>query len=251
MRLRPTQQWMQNAIIDANRLLSADGIVKASASLTAEERVAIYRDMFPLRMEDALASDYPGVQRAMGSEPFARFAARYVAAHPSRSYTLNRLGDHFPSFVRSQTRLRNGQFLADLAELELAMTLVFDAAETPPMRQEDIQRIAPERWPLMRLRAVDAFRLVDLAYPVHEYLAAEDATTPRRRRTRLAIYRQDYALLQMALDRAAYTLLKFLLAGTPLGQAVDKTVACCRVRLRDAQLFEWFRDWTAAGFFAR
>ncbi|MBL8230480.1 MAG: putative DNA-binding domain-containing protein [Bryobacterales bacterium] len=251
MRLRPTQQWMQHAITGADCVFSANGIVKASASLTAEERVAIYRDMFPLRMEDALASDYPGVQRAMGSEPFARLAARYVAAHPSRSYTLNRLGDHFPAFMRAQTRMRNGQFLSDLAELELAMTLVFDAAETPPMENEDIQRIAPERWPVMRLRAVDALRLVDLSYPAHEYLTAEDATPPPRRRTRLAIYREHYALQQMPLDHAAYTLLKFLVAGTPLGHAVDQTTACCRARLRDTQLFEWFRDWTAAGFFAR
>src|SRR5262245_47915279 len=108
------QRWMQAVIVapgaDSEAFSSpaadeeipaeqAATVVLPSRTLTGPERVAIYRDMFLVRMRDALQTDYPGVAHFLGEERFHRLAVDYVLAHPSRSYTLNRLGDHFPEFV--------------------------------------------------------------------------------------------------------------------------------------------------------
>src|ERR1700682_478706 len=110
--LARTQRWMQAFIVapgemdeDALRAeavqseIPADEALKLvlrSDTLTPLERVGIYRGMYLARLVEALESDYPGVRHFLGEEGFYDLASRYVDAHPSRSYTLNRLGDHLP-----------------------------------------------------------------------------------------------------------------------------------------------------------
>src|SRR5207248_8962330 len=74
-------------------------VILPSRSLRPAERVAIYQGMYLLRMEEALVSDYPALKHLLGDQRFAALVRDYVAAFPSVSYTLNRLGDHFPEFV--------------------------------------------------------------------------------------------------------------------------------------------------------
>ena len=88
--------------------------------------------MYPLRMYDALAADYPGLEHFLG-ERFRDFVVAYTAAHPSKGYTLNRLGDRVPAFLAQQRRFSPRSFLVDLARLELALTEAFDEREAPPL----------------------------------------------------------------------------------------------------------------------
>ena len=67
-------------------------VVLPSATLDPTERVAIYRAMYVLRMEEALETDYPGLCHFLGPKRWRRLVRGYVEAHPSRSYTLNVLG---------------------------------------------------------------------------------------------------------------------------------------------------------------
>src|ERR1700693_5648101 len=95
--LRPTQRWMQDFILakDAGEPGIQEGLalVLPSATLTAGERAGIYRDMYLARLVEALETDYPGLLHYLGKNAFEELGARYVAEFPSRSYTLNRLGD--------------------------------------------------------------------------------------------------------------------------------------------------------------
>src|SRR5262245_18981807 len=76
-------------------------IVLPSKTLDSYLRIGIYRDMYLARLREALASDYPALMHYLGDEAFTRLACDYVHAYPSRSYTLNRLGDHLPEYIRS------------------------------------------------------------------------------------------------------------------------------------------------------
>ena len=136
--LERLQRWMQACILqqgtseeaiscdDAQAQIPADvarGTVLPSKTLTALERLDIYRDMFVPRMEEALAIDYPALKHFLGAEAFMRLVARYVEVHPSRSYTLNDLGANFPRYLR-ESRPQTGpgeswpDFIIDLAMLE-------------------------------------------------------------------------------------------------------------------------------------
>src|ERR1700693_1964355 len=107
--LEKLQRWMQGYIVGPGAPEEADladGLVLPSKTLSALERLDIYRDMYVPRMEEALAIDYPALKHFLGAEKFMRLVGRYVEAYPSRSYTLNRLGDHLPEFVATLGDLR-------------------------------------------------------------------------------------------------------------------------------------------------
>jgi hypothetical protein len=251
-----TQRWMQAFILaagDNETALAAPQVeaeipkqdalamVLPSATLTAVERVGIYRDMYLSRLTEALVADYPGVVHFLGEEAFESLAARYIDAYPSRSFTLNRLGDRFPDFVAGDG------FLHDLARLELALTEVFDEQESPVLSAEAIAAVPADAWFHARLQPIAAFRLLSFDYPVSAYLGAvaEENAFPqiRKKRTWVVAYRSGFQLGRLDLPRPAFELLTSLAAGTPVGPAVEQS------RVREKQLFTWFRLWTAEGLF--
>jgi hypothetical protein len=258
------QRWMQAVIVapgaDAEAFASASAVeqipaaqagsvVLPSRTLTGEERVAIYRDMYLVRMRDALRTDYPGVAHFLGEDRFHRLVADYVAAHPSCSYTLNRLGDRFPEFVRTAPLPRR-EFVHDLARLELAVTEVFDAEESPALAPAAIAAVPADAWDTARLVPITALQLVAFDYPVSAYLQSVKDSTPhpstRRRNTWVAVFRRDYAMSRQDLTRDAYEMLSTLVSGATLGDAVRSAP-----RAKEEQLFQWFREWMAEGLFQR
>ena len=256
--LKRTQAWVQNAVVsladDRFALRGAKQWIKPSHSLNSTERIAIYRNMYLGRMHDALAADYPGLQHFFGDHGFVEFVTRYVAKFPSRSYTLNRLGDQVPAFIARSRSLPRREFLHALAKLELAMTQVFDEAETTPLTQEQVAAIPPEKWERARLTPIAAFRMLELDYPAPLYLDAvrEERQTPvmRPKRTLITLYRRDYGVSRIEMIAPEYHLLQLIAKGMPLGSAVEKAWLTARPPIKETQLFEWFRHWMAVGLFA-
>jgi hypothetical protein len=262
------QRWMQEVVVhpgtvdEAIASARADlpperlaDVVRPSRTLAPNERLGIYHGMYLLRMEEALETDYPALGHFLRPDGFRRLVRDYVGSFPSRSYTLNRLGDHLPEFVLAAPGLRHRGFCHDLARLELAMTEVFDEVETPPLSAEAVAAVPPERWAEVRLRPIAALRLLALRYPVSAYVDSMDRkahrhASPRRKDAWLAVFRRDYRVQRLELSRPAYDLLSDLAAGRLLGEAVT---AAARRRgsgaARETELYRWFRQWMASGMF--
>ena len=267
--LERIQRWMQACILEqgtceeaisserAQAAIPADsarGVVLASKTLSGLERLDIYREMYLLRMEEALAIDYPALKRFLGADEFMRLVARYVDVHPSRSYTLNRLGDHLPEFIRTIDKIRKKEFCVDLARLEYALTQVFDAPETPSLTAEAVRAVSAEAWETARLKPIEAVQLLEFDYPVSAYLGAVDGENPfpriAKRRTWIAAYRRNYQVHRLDLTQPAYDLLSALVSGMTMGEAISRIVARkWRVRSGPKQLFAWFQDWMSEGLF--
>jgi hypothetical protein len=264
------QLWMQAAVVHPGTAREAvaappaaglvppdrvEEIIRPTDRLTGVERVGIYQGMYLLRMEEALESDYPGLQHLLGPRRFFALVREYVQVHPSVSYSLNRLGDFFPDFVGRAEGLPRRAFCHDLARLELAVAQVFDGEESPVLASEAIARVPEDAWERARLRTVSAFRLLALDYPVNAYLQSvrdEDHRHPPRRRGKsyVAVYRRDYAVYRLDLTHSAHKLLEALAGGVALGDAVGAAVAMRGRRAPKADdLFRWFRQWVAAGLF--
>jgi hypothetical protein len=230
-------------------------VILPSKTLTAVERVGVYQGMYLLRMVEALENDFPAVAHFLGGERFAELVAAYVAAHPSRSYTLNRLGDRFPEFVRTFPGLRRRPFLFDLARLEALVTEVFDAPESPAWPAEEIARIPEGAWERAILRPVEALRLGAFAHPVNAYFQSvkdenHDHPDTVRKRTWIAVYRKSYEVWRLDLGQPAYEFLSALVRGRPFGKAVAEAARGLQGSPGD-QLFAWLRDWVAEGMFTR
>lgn len=279
------QEWMQAVISHPGEIdealraapgLQAAEVIRPSSTLLPAERLAIYQGMYPLRMEEALRSDYPGLAHRVGAAAFTALVGAYVAEWPSRSYTLNRLGDHLPEFLRAGGGgLRRPDLLADLATLERAVSEVFDAEEMPSLTEAEIAAVAPEAWGDAVLEPIAALRLLELRYPVGLWLdaikAEGDAHHPESRRrggsgaqpsrlrprtlrlarkdSRLVVYRRRYAVYREDLDKPAHALLADLVAGRPLGEAVEAALGRSGAPAPE-RLTGWFRGWAGAGLFS-
>lgn len=270
--LEHLQRWMQAAVVQPGSVDEAVRAPEAAALVPAErvgevllpndalsslERLEIYQGMYLMRMEEALESDYPGLQHFLGPRRFFELVRDYVQVHPSRTYTLNRLGDFFPEFVGSAAcRLPRRAFCHDLARLELAAAQVFDAEETETLSAEAVAQVPAAAWETARLVPIAAFRLLTLRYPANDYLQSvrdgrHDHPKMRARASCVAVYRRHYVVRYLDLSRAAHDLLAALAAGIPLGQAVASVIAGPRRRaaVTADDLFQWFRQWVAAGMF--
>ena len=231
--MRELQEWMYGAITSPEAPPEGEIL----ARLTEAERLDIYRGMYEARMVEALTNDYPALAAVLGEHDFGHLAVDYAVEHPSESYTLNRLGDSLPAFVAK----RSTGYLSELAALELAMTEVFDEEETPLLGADAIASITPET----RLPLIAALRLLPLEWAVNElFQAFRDGGAleePRRAATWLVVYRRDFAVRRMPVTQRAFSFLSALAGGVTLGEA------CAQVEPTEEELFDWFRDWSAAG----
>ena len=261
------QRWMQEVVVHPGTVeeaIESDGavheipserlseVVLPSHSMTSAERIGVYHGMYLMRMEEALETDYPVIRYHLGDHQFAHLVREYVERYPSTSYTLNRLGDHLPQFFLDEPDWHEAAFLHDLARLELAMTEVFDEEESPVLSAAELEAVPPEAWEEARLRPIPAFRLLAFKHAVIPNLVAyhEDrpSPSPRRRATWVALYRRDYSVLRLELSRAEYDLLKEIVEGAPLGEALT-TAAASKSQRQQAKVFRWFRTWISEGLF--
>jgi hypothetical protein len=277
--LNMIQRWMQAVLMhpkgvaegvdsdDARRFLEispkeVENVLTASRALTAMERLAIYGSAYYARLLECLREEYPVLKHALGEEAFDAFAFGYLQKYPSRSYTLAKLGSEFSRYLAEtcpeDERGAWPEFLIDLATLELNFNEVFDG---PGVEGEQLLGAAPllaipaEEWPASRLTPVVCLRLLALRSPVHHYFSAvrrqEEPAPPEPAETLLAITRRDYVVRHYELARPAYELLRDLIAGKTIGEAVARAAERARADVPQlaTQLQEWFRDWTAEGFF--
>jgi hypothetical protein len=278
------QRWMQAVIMNlggshqgiasdqARQVIAVapeevEKVVTRSKALTALERLDIYNRAYFSRLVDCLHEEFPTLRHALGEETFDEFAIDYLEKYPSRSYTLNQLGTNFPRYL-AQSRPEQGKgkksraswpdFLIDLATLELTYNEVFDGPGVEGQRLLDVdqlQAIALERWPEVRLIPVCCLRLLVLRYPVHKYLKAvrqeKDPAFPKPRSTLLAVTRRRYVIRRYELTRRQYVLLEALLAGQPVSEAIRRAAEAAgpKVDTLVGRLHDWFRAWTAEGFF--
>lgn len=270
MRLASLQRWMQAVVVhpgstrqalrsrEATAHLKADrleSVLLPSKTLSAAQRIAIYQEMYPLRMRDALASDYPGLEHRLGRR-FWDFVTAYTSAHPSMGYTLNRLGDRVPAFLGRQKTLKPRSFLKDLARLELAITECFDSPEAGLLRAEDLETLTPDRLGRTRLVTAPSLRLVDLEWNAADYLDSirdEEHRHPKPRRTRsfVAVVRRNYSVYRFPVTEAGFLVLSDLEAGMPISQVVRRAMSRRGSRRAAAEDFAaWFRRWTAEGVFS-
>jgi len=267
-RLAEVQRWMQACILAAGPVEQAvrtssatkeipasraPGLIRPSRTLTPLERLDIYRGMYELRLTEALRTDYPGLAHLLGEELFEELARLYIRACPSRSYTLNRLGDHLPAFLDDVDGLPRPRLVRDLARLELASTFVFDEEESPAAGPTAVSRFSCQQWGDLRFIPIRALRLVELSYPAHRYLEAlRIGDTPPRLRpaqTRLVVYRRDFRIFYLSLTKPAFALFQSLCEGLPLGGAVRALFGAGGASER--QVSTWFGRWFSESLFQR
>jgi hypothetical protein len=280
VKLDTVQQWFQAVVShpggvaegaageEAQRLIrldrdSLEEVVRRSHHLTAEERLSIYANAYWARLLECLGDAFPVLRTALGEEVFDSFAFEYLQRYPSRSYTLDKLGERFPQFL-DETRPPDASwpdFLVDLARLEWNLAKVFDGPGVEGqslLSPADLEGVPPERFAAARLVPVVCLRLLTFRYPVNAYYTAarqaeegDEVPIPEPAEERVAILRRDFVVRRYPLTAPQHSLLERIQAGASVGEAI--LAAATATDLDDdalaAELRAWFRFWSAEGFF--
>ncbi len=252
-----------------------EAVIHPSSRLDAAARLSVYAHAYYARLMECLADGFPTLRRALGEEVFDDFAFAYLQAFPSRSDTLDRLGDDFPVFLASnRPREREDgtllaevdwpEFLIDLAHFDLAIAEVFDGPGVESktiVTPEDLAQLNPEQWSSARLETVCCLRLLHARWPVNAYrsamrAAAEDqaiAPPVAPEEEYVALTRRDFIVRRIPLEAPGYVLLQALQAQATVGQAIE--IAAQSTSWTDEQLSvalrRWFAVWASEGLFAR
>lgn len=268
------QRWMLEVITDPNgaeRGLSADkarecidvpserlgDVIRPSLSRTPLERLSVYADMYFWRLLDVLAENFAAVRVALGWDDFEAVMRAYISKHPSRSFTLSHLGQKLPEYLATSPLCPDREFVSDLARIERACDEVFDAPRSPRLATAALEAVPPQSWGEVRLRTISALTLLELAYPANTYVQSvrdgEDAEKPQRAPAWLVVRRdEELKVWRAELTQDQYRLLRGLQDGLTLADALEATALHDDANVDEimGSVGEWFRKWTALGFFA-
>lgn len=193
--LAAMQEWLLQAIQHPSGTSDAAKMVRgAYGTLTPVDRLEIYGRSFHGRLLQVLEGEYPALRHAMGQELFLQFAGEYLRAYPPDTYTLQSLGQNFPTYLRETRPIDSSElwpeFLIDLATLERTFSEVYQADgpenhDLTPSTESD--QISQEPWT----------QTLTFQFPVHEFFLtfktdseADLILTPRP--CTLLVYRRDY-----------------------------------------------------------
>jgi len=135
-----------------------------SPALSAEDGLAIYHNAYRARLLETLQGDYPTLHHWMGDEEFDRLVNAYLQAHPSQHYSLRWLGARLPTFIEGYLVAEQSAPLAELARLEWAFTLAFDAPDGEPLNLESMAALPPGEWPGLQVRLLPSVQWLICRY---------------------------------------------------------------------------------------
>jgi len=245
--------------------------IAPNSRLTAFERLEIYNRQYWFRLQTAFHEDFPALRAVVGPDRFQALMNAYLAAHPSRSFTLRNLGSKLSSWLTQNPQVagRKIKLALDVIGVEWACIEAFDNAEFPPLKLEEIAALGANPQlalqPYVQLLALD-YPADDLVLDMHQRQRRESSEagarpeadededfTPlrlRRYATWLAIHRVDYSLYYKRLTQPEYRTLASLRAGHTLAEALESAFADTRLsatsQIREVQ--QWFATWAQLGW---
>jgi hypothetical protein len=202
----------------------ASGLVAATTKASAETLMAVYSDAYRLRLIEAMAEDFPALRRFVGEDEFDPLARAYIAAYPSRHFSIRWFGQRLPQFLSATPAYAARPVLAEIAAYEWALGLAIDAADATPVGVAVLAQVPPERWGELRLTFHPSLSRLDLRWPVPSYRQAVEknesplpALEPAGEPVAWIVWRQDIQVMFSSLAVAEARLIDQARAGAPFG----------------------------------
>lgn len=150
--------------------------VVGNATADAAERVGVYAHAYAARLVEALENEFLTLRFAAGDETAAEMFQDYVMATPSMLRNVRWYGKDLAQFLRDASPWKHTPAYAELAALDWAIGLSFDAADEACIAEADIAAIPFERWSEMILRLPRHLHREIFAWNVGEVRKARDHT---------------------------------------------------------------------------
>lgn len=148
--------------------------VVGNATAGADERVGVYAYAYAARLAETLENEFLTLRFAAGDESAANMFLDYVAATPSTLRNVRWYGKDLAQFLRDASPWNNTPAYAELAALDWAISLSFDAQDEACIVEADIAAIPFERWGEMILHLPQHVRFNTCAWNVWQVRQARD-----------------------------------------------------------------------------
>jgi hypothetical protein len=249
----------------------AAAYVQPNRSLSAFERLEIYNRQYWFRVVSALTEDFPALEAVVGSETFDILARTYLAAHPSRSFTLRNLGSRLPVWLAAHPQYAGSspELAIDVARLEWAYAEAFDLPEAAPLSAEQLSTLNESAriglQPHLQLLAL-RYPVDDLVIGVHRSRKRSDVSSQASSEahanamieippvepcdTWLAVHRFELVVYYRRLAREEFQLLHAFQAGSTLGEALESAFHNSSLTPQEqaSSVGEWFANWAEFGW---
>ena len=193
--LREIQDRLQAAILTSDDAI-LDTILDNSRT-SRETLFGVYRNAYVGRLVDVLKSDYALLRSYVGDDTFGGFARAYISAHPSRTQNARWFGAKLPEFLATSKWNDEHPRLAEIAQIEKAVSDAFDATDAPVLGVENLVKFPPESWGRLAFVPHPSAARFDAATNAFAiWRALKDDETPPEAATRdapdhLIVWRQD------------------------------------------------------------
>jgi hypothetical protein len=239
--------------------------------LTARERLQIYSRSYWYRILDSLYDDFPGLRAIIGNEAFHKLSRAYLAAHPSRSFTMRDLGSALEQWLRPRRQFTGGNhaLALDMVRLEWAHIEAFDGPSAKPLGPEELLEPGPE----LHMTLQPYITLLDVHYPVDDLragLGSDDmhgsasnaATAPANRATRrrsarprksslfIVVHRFANSVFYRRIQPEEFRILTAIRRGDGIANALEAGFEGSRLSIDDyqANIVRWFAIWSELGW---
>jgi hypothetical protein len=207
---------------------------------TPLEQIDIYRRQYRLRLYDALLVEVPGLRKLLGDTPETESLLwRYLDAHPSQSFSLNRIADALAPWLAQQPDVPVE--VTEMARLDAAVAQGFEAAEGTPLDPGALVDLPP-------LQLQPHVRLLRLSTNVHELRSALLTNQPRPELVRgdfpLVVFRRGIAMRHWGVPLPLWGILEGLSRGQTVAEAVNEvfTRNWVDAGTLSTEIGGWFRD---------
>lgn len=225
-RLHDVQRAMRDALLRDEPAVLAPWV--EPDGLSAEARLAIYRNNFLSAATRALRMAFPAIDALVGAPFFDAAAAAYVRLDPPRSGWFEEYGAGFAAFLADFPPAAGVSYLPGVARLEWAVACALRASHMAAMPLTRLAALAQADHADLRFRCHPSLGLLRADHPVDDIwratlagtdaaLAAVDADGGG---VALAVQRRGDGVAIDRLDPASWTVLAALRAGRTVGAAL-------------------------------
>lgn len=215
------------AIAQALRLADGDYEIPEIARcppLSAQQRLAIYRDSFTVSLMNTLADTYDVCRKLVGDEFFRAMARVYVQQTPSDSPNIMDYGASFADFVAQFPPATSVVYLGDVARLEWAWHNALHGADYNPLDISSLVCLDESQYPQLVFQLPPDSELIASDYPIHRIWAVNQANYPEEEvdlnggAVKLFVWRKEFDTRIDPLSSEEWRLLSYFKAGLSLGE---------------------------------
>jgi hypothetical protein len=243
------QQMLQAVLADKT---SPPAAIRGNSVADADARLAVYRHGYRVRLRDALKSEFIGLQ-LMASRPFHTLLDKYVEAHPSEHYNIRWYGAGLAAFLDYAHPWREKPQLAEMARLDWAISIAFDAVDESSMSIADLSAVPPEAWPNLRLSLQQNLRVLDCRCNVEAFRRAADQGSRRphlRRFTeaqQILVWRHGMGVHYRRLDEDEWQVLGAAIRGEPFAALCERLTGYHDESAAMSRMVMLLQQWLQAG----